>query len=36
MKGNYIDVRAHGSGSFENFYGNNDAQFSTWGGHLID
>ena len=35
MKGNYIDVRAHG-GDFDNFYGNNDAQFSTWGGHLID
>ena len=36
MKGEYIDVRAHGSGNFDNFYGNSDAQFSTWGGHLID
>ena len=34
-KGDYIDVRAH-NGDFGNFYGNNNAQFSNWGGHLID
>ena len=35
MKGEYIDVRAHGS-DFDNFYGNSNQTFSSWGGHLID
>jgi len=35
MKGDYIDVRAH-NGTFDNFYGNNDQNFSSWGGHLLD
>ena len=35
-KGDYIDVRAHGSGNFDNFYGNSGEQWSSWGGHLID
>ena len=34
-KGDYIDVRAH-NGTFDNFYGNNDESFSSWGGHLLD
>ena len=35
MKDEYIDVRPF-NGSFDNFYGNSNQQYSTWGGHLLD
>ena len=35
MKGEYIDVRPYGA-NFDNFYGNSNQTFSSWGGHLID